>query len=306
MTLSSDRIASSDDPLYDVAVLGCGNMGTAFVRALLAAGHRVAAWNRTAARAEALTADGADALHTAAEALVAARLTIVCVSSTDDVRGLLATADAERLRDQAILNVTSGTPEDARALHDLAQDLGIRYLDAAIGAYPEQIGTADARISVAGDEDLWLAHRPVILDLAGESLFVGRDPAVANAIDAALTGAFYITSLVAFMEAVRFMGSFDISHDVLASLSRYSISVLDYQAKLALDRVAANDFSTDQATLDVYADAAATFAAGLAERGRAPMIETAAQVLREAVEAGLGTVDIAAMSTLPTQEGANA
>jgi 3-hydroxyisobutyrate dehydrogenase-like beta-hydroxyacid dehydrogenase len=306
MTVSSDRITSSDDRLYDVAVLGCGNMGTAFVRALLAAGHRVAAWNRTAARAEALTADGADALPTAAEALVAARLTIVCVSSTDDVRCLLATADAERLRDQAILNVTSGTPEDARALRDLAQDLGIRYLDAAIGAYPEQIGTVDARISVAGDEDLWLAHRPVILDLAGESLFVGTDPAVANAIDAALTGAFYITSLVAFMEAVRFMGSFDISHDVLASLSRYSISVLDHQAKLALDRVAANDFSTDQATLNVYADAAETFAAGLAETGRAPMIETAAQVLREAVEAGLGTVDIAAMSTLPTQQGANA
>jgi hypothetical protein len=89
-------------------------------------------------------------------------------------------------------------------------------------------------------------------------------------------------------------------------LSRYSISVLDYQAKLALDRVAANDFSTDQATLNVYADAAATFAAGLGETGRAPMIQTAAQVLREAVEAGLGTVDIAAMSTIPTQQGADA
>ena len=51
-------------------------------------------------------------------------------------------------------------------------------------------------------------------------------------------------------------------------------------------------------TLDVYADAAATFAGSLSDRGEAPMASTAAQVLRAAVDAGLGAQDIAAAVTL--------
>jgi 3-hydroxyisobutyrate dehydrogenase-like beta-hydroxyacid dehydrogenase len=113
-----------------------------------------------------------------------------------------------------------------------------------------------------------------------------------------MTGAFYISSLVAFMEATRFIRAFGVSHDILATLGSYSISVLDHQTKLALDRIAADDFTTDQATLTVYADAAAAFAAGLAERGDAPMIRTTAEVLRRAVDAGLGDQDIAAAVTL--------
>ena len=129
-------------------------------------------------------------------------------------------------------------------------------------------------------------------------MHVGPDPSAANAIDAALTGAFYISSLVAFAEATRFMNKFGVSHDVLSTLSAYSVSVLDTQVKHILGRVAADDFSTDEATLNVYADAAATFAATLNEQGDAPMIKSTATVLREAVDAGLGDEDLAAVVTL--------
>jgi 3-hydroxyisobutyrate dehydrogenase-like beta-hydroxyacid dehydrogenase len=273
-------------------------MGSAFVHALLKAGHRVAAWNRTPERAEALAADGAQILTSSAEALAAARLTIICIGSTDDVRQLLDAAGHENLRGQAILNVTSGTPEDARTLQNYAQEHGALYLDAAIAAYPEQIGTPDARILVAGDEDLWQAHSAVIRDLGGESMYVGTDHGAANAIDAALTGAFYITSLTAYMEAVRFVSDFGVPQDVLSSLTSYGLAVLDHQTKLALDRVAKGDYATEEATLNVYADAAAAFAAGLNATGKAPMVETTARVLREAVDAGLGAEDIAALYTL--------
>jgi 3-hydroxyisobutyrate dehydrogenase-like beta-hydroxyacid dehydrogenase len=273
-------------------------MGSAFVHALLKAGHRVAAWNRTPERAEALAADGAQILTSSAEALAAARLTIICIGSTDDVRQILDAAGHENLRGQAILNVTSGTPEDARTLQNYAQEHGALYLDAAIAAYPEQIGTPDARILVAGDEDLWQAHSAVIRDLGGESMYVGTDHGAANAIDAALTGAFYITSLTAYMEAVRFVSDFGVPQDVLSSLTSYGLAVLDHQTKLALDRVAKGDYATEEATLNVYADAAAAFAAGLNATGKAPMVETTARVLREAVDAGLGAEDIAALYTL--------
>jgi 3-hydroxyisobutyrate dehydrogenase-like beta-hydroxyacid dehydrogenase len=153
---------------------------------------------------------------------------------------------------------------------------------------------------VAGDEGLFEAHRDAIVELAGASMHVGTDHAAANAVDAALTGAFYISALTSFIEAARFVREFGISHAVLADLSSYSVSVLDHQMRLALDRIAADDFTTDQATLDVYADAAATFAAGLNVRGEALMVRAAAQVLQRAVDAGLGGQDIAAAVKVPS------
>lgn len=290
--------SGSSTDFCDVAVLGCGNMGSAMVRALLAAGHRVAAWNRTTERAEALAADGATVLRSATDAISAAPLVILCVSATPDVRQLLETADLDQLTGRTVLNVTSGTPDDGRGFRDWAQAHDVAYLDAAIGAYPEQLGSQDARVLVAGDEELFEQHRATILDIAGSSLHVGTDHGAANAIDAALTGAFYISSLVCFIEAARFVREFAVSHDVLTNLSSYSVSVLDHQIKLALDRIVTEDFTTDQATLNVYADAATTFAATLAEQGDAPMASTAARVLQAAVDAGLGDQDIAAAVTI--------
>src|SRR4051794_1407723 len=203
MTGSSDHTHATD-----VTVLGCGNMGSALARALLAAGRRVVVWNRSPERAEALRPDAAEVRSSPAEAVSDTSVSIFCLGSTDDVRQVLDQVGPGQVSNRAILNVTSGTPDDARSMRDWAQSHGIPYLDAAIAAYPEQIGTQEARLLVAGDEDLWLAHRQVVHDLAGSSMYVGADHGAANAIDAALTGAFYISSLVSFLEAHRYLMTF--------------------------------------------------------------------------------------------------
>jgi 3-hydroxyisobutyrate dehydrogenase-like beta-hydroxyacid dehydrogenase len=279
-------------------VLGCGNMGSAMVRAYLSKGWQVTAWNRTPERAQALTGDGAEVATSSREALTRTPLAILCVSTTEDARQLLEGVNPAELAATTILNTTSGTPEDAHTFRDWAQTAGVRYLDAAIAAYPEHLGTQEARLLVAGDEDLWTAHRGAVLALAGSSMHVGADHAAANAIDCAMTGAFYISALTSFMEAVRFTAKFGVGHEVLSDLASYSLSVMDGQLKLILDRIRDQDFSTDQATLAVYADAAAAFAAGLGAHGDAPMIQTTAQVLRRAVDAGVGDQDMAVVSTL--------
>ena len=92
------------------------------------------------------------------------------------------------------------------------------------------------------------------------------------------------------------MGTFQVSQDVLSDLTGYAVEVLGVQLRHAVDRIGSGDFATDQATLDVYADASAAFAAGLSAQGGAPMIETTARVLREAVDAGLGAQDMAVLA----------
>ena len=277
-------------------------MGSAIVRALLASGRRVVVWNRTTERAQALAAEGAEVRIRADEAVAEAPLVITCVSSTEDARGVLDSIEPGRLVGRTLLNLTTGTPEDAHSLNDWAQEHGVHYLDGGIGAYPEQIGTQSARILVAGDEQLWKAHQTTVCDLGGSSSYVGADPGAANVIDAAMTGAFYISSLVSFIEATRFMSGLGVDYDVLADLVGYSLEVLGGELQKILRRIADGTFATDEATLTVYAGAAEAFAAGMGAQGDASMIHTTARVLRQAVQAGFGDEDIAAVFKLGSPE----
>ena len=58
----------------NIAWLGCGLMGAPMVRRLLGAGFSVTVWNRTASKAQALQADGAQLASTAAQAAAQADL----------------------------------------------------------------------------------------------------------------------------------------------------------------------------------------------------------------------------------------
>jgi 3-hydroxyisobutyrate dehydrogenase len=66
-----------------VAVLGAGLMGAGMARSLLRAGHEVAVWNRTPAKAQALAADGAVATSTVSEAVTGADAVVSVLFDAD-------------------------------------------------------------------------------------------------------------------------------------------------------------------------------------------------------------------------------
>lgn len=68
-----------------VTVLGTGTMGAGMVRSLLRAGHDVTVWNRTAARAEPLAADGARVAADAADAVASAEAVVTILFDTVSV-----------------------------------------------------------------------------------------------------------------------------------------------------------------------------------------------------------------------------
>ncbi|MGN6723002.1 MAG: NAD(P)-dependent oxidoreductase [Marmoricola sp.] len=278
----------------DVAILGCGNMGAAFARALLASGRKVAVWNRTASRAQALATDGAVVHESARSAAADAALTILCVGTAADAREVMGSFDTGDLSGRTVLNVTSGTPDEARDLGEWAVSQGLKYLDGVILAYPEQIGTETARILVAGDEELWQEHQECLRSLAGLSAYAGRDFAAAASVDTGLVGAFYISSLVAFVEATRFMTNAGVPPELISELLD-DITTLQHQLRLILGRVTADDYSTDQATLHVYAEVAQSFSSVM---GDAPIANTTARILQEGIRAGFGEEDLAALFKL--------
>ncbi|QNP68185.1 NAD(P)-dependent oxidoreductase [Streptomyces roseirectus] len=172
-----------------VTLLGLGAMGAALARAWLAAGHPLTVWNRTPARATALTADGARAARTAAEAVAANPLIVVCLLDDASVGEALDGAD---LAGKDLVDLTTGTPAQARARAEWAHERGARYLDGGIMAIPPMIGVPEAGgyVFYSGSRDLFAQHQQTLAVPAGTT-YVGENAGFAALYDVALLSAMY-------------------------------------------------------------------------------------------------------------------
>lgn len=172
-----------------VTLLGLGAMGAALARAWLAAGHPLTVWNRTPARAAAISAEGATVANSAAETVAANTLVVVCLLDDASVEEVLAGAD---LAGRDLVNLTTGTPAQARARADWARERGARYLDGGIMAVPPMIGVPDAGgyVFYSGSGELFERHQATLGVPAGTT-YVGRDAGFAALHDVALLSAMY-------------------------------------------------------------------------------------------------------------------
>ncbi|MEV4180589.1 NAD(P)-binding domain-containing protein [Streptosporangium canum] len=170
-----------------LTLLGLGAMGTALARTWLAAGHPLTVWNRTAGRAEPLAAEGATVAGTAAEAVAASDLVVVCLLDDASVGEALAGAD---LTGKDLVNLTTGTPAQARARAEWAEARGARFLDGGVMAVPPMIGVPESGgyVFYSGSRALFDAHHSALAIPAG-TLYVGEDPGFAALHDVALLSA---------------------------------------------------------------------------------------------------------------------
>ncbi|MBB5960514.1 3-hydroxyisobutyrate dehydrogenase-like beta-hydroxyacid dehydrogenase [Saccharothrix tamanrassetensis] len=166
-----------------VAVIGLGLMGRALAGALLKAGHPTTVWNRTAAKANQLVAEGARLAPTVGDALQAGSLTIICVTDYQAVHELLDAGDI-KLDGTTLINLTSGDSAQARQAAQWAELRGARYLDGAIMAVPPAIGTAEAVILHSGPQSDFEAHKST-LDALGTVTYLGADHGLASLYDVA-------------------------------------------------------------------------------------------------------------------------
>ncbi|WP_405162901.1 NAD(P)-binding domain-containing protein [Nocardia sp. NBC_01499] len=165
-----------------VTVIGLGLMGQALAGAFLKAGHPITVWNRTTAKADQLVAEGARLAPTVGDALAASPLTILCLTDYQAMHALL-TGDTEP-NGTTLINLTSGDSAQARAAARWAEQRGARYLDGAIMAIPQAIGTADAVILYSGPESDFETHKST-LDALGTATYLGADHGLASLYDVA-------------------------------------------------------------------------------------------------------------------------
>jgi 3-hydroxyisobutyrate dehydrogenase len=150
-----------------VAFLGLGVMGHPMAGHLARAGHRVAVYNRTAAKAEAWVKEyGGRSAATPREAAAGADFVFACVGNDDDLRSVVLGADgafAGMKKGTVFVDHTTASAEVARELNALAQAQGLQFVDAPVSG--GQAGAVNGLLTVmcGGDQVAFDAMKPVAM-----------------------------------------------------------------------------------------------------------------------------------------------
>lgn len=283
----------------NTAVIGLGAMGTALAHALLHSGHRVTAFNRTTEKIRALMSDGVIAAATVAEAAAQSDIIIVCVTDYRAAKRLVEQKDAARvLGGRILLNLSTGTPAEARAMAEWASTRGIRYLDGAIDAYPQHVGTAEAVIRIAGNRAAFDESLPALESLTPNVSFFSENPAAVCALDCAL-----LTILIGrtwgYLHASALAKSEGISAEQLIAANLETLEQDADMLRQAAKRLDAGDYIDTDASVLVHRDVMARIVTASENAGLDTHLARAMlNFLESAMREGWGELDVAALRRL--------
>ncbi|MET9518392.1 NAD(P)-binding domain-containing protein [Streptomyces sp. NPDC002994] len=271
----------------NVTVLGLGHMGTALADALLAAGHPTTVWNRTPAKADPLVARGAVRAATPGEAVTAAGVVVVCVLDYDAVRALLEPV-AGSLAGRTVVNLTTGSPEQARQTAAWAAGHGFGYLDGAIMSTPPGVGSPESMFLYGGSPAAFAAHRDTLAAL-GDPIDLGDDPGVASLYDLALLDVMWAT-LSGWLHATALVGADGVAAAAFTPVvTRWLRGAVTGFMGAYAEQVDAGHYPGDDATLDVHRAAIGHLVHAGRDRGIDGRLPELSQALVErAVDGGNG------------------
>lgn len=232
-----------------VTVIGLGNMGAAIAQAFLDSGYRTTVWNRTASRTEPLAAAGASVAKTVSDAVAASPLVVICLldsAAVDAVRQNFGAAAG-----RVLVNVTSGSPAQARRTAEWAHEQGASYIDGGLMGDPPYVGTPKMMLSFSGDREAWEAQRST-LEALGTATYYGDDPGLA-AVEFLAQVAVGYEFLIGLLHTLRLVR--DEGVDVAAFAERVAGSVGGYAPLVNAfgAAVASGDYGPDLGSLDVQA-----------------------------------------------------
>jgi 3-hydroxyisobutyrate dehydrogenase len=140
-----------------VAVLGTGIMGAGMARNLSAAGHDVRAWNRTAARAEPLAADGVRVVTDPAQAVRGADAVVTMLLDGPATRAVVESVADALPRGAVWLQTGTVGPDAQAALAAYAAERGLLFVDAPVLGTRPVADAGQLTVLAAGPD----AARPV-------------------------------------------------------------------------------------------------------------------------------------------------
>lgn len=282
--------------MNEVTVLGLGSMGQTLARLFLDKGRRVTVWNRSPQKAEELVSRGAVLAPTAAAAVAASRLVVMCVYDYNAANSILESQGvAKAMSGRIFVQLTTGSPEDANAAKLWSDRHAAAYLDGAIQAAPSQMGQLDTPVLMSGSEATYRDVRPVLKDIAGNIVYLGEQIDAAATMDLA-TLSYVYGAFIGFIHGARIAESngLDVAHygRIVNTISPSFGAFFQHEGAV----IQSGDFKITESPLRISVEATERILQASIQAGINVEIPTlAASLLKRADAAGLGGEELAAL-----------
>ena len=176
---TGQRISGSQDAgTRRIGWIGAGRMGLQLATRLIEAGHEVAVYNRTAAKAEPLAALGATVVDSPAE-LADRDVVFSMVSASADLHavmtgegGLLTNPDAAP---KLVIDCSTVSAQASAELRLAAAARGTDFLAAPVSGNPKVVSAGLLTLAVSGEEHVFAAAEPLLRQLGKGVTYVGED-----------------------------------------------------------------------------------------------------------------------------------
>ncbi|MBE1491555.1 3-hydroxyisobutyrate dehydrogenase-like beta-hydroxyacid dehydrogenase [Plantactinospora soyae] len=167
-------------PSETVGWIGAGRMGAAMARRLARRGVDITVWNRTRAKSEALTPDGARVADRPTE-LADRNVVFTMVSASADLEtvligedGLLTRADAAP---EVVVDCSTVSPETSAAMRAAAARRGTEFLAAPVSGNAKVVAAGKLSLVVSGPEPVYQRVAPLLECIGRSATYVGEGEA---------------------------------------------------------------------------------------------------------------------------------
>jgi 3-hydroxyisobutyrate dehydrogenase len=276
-----------------VAVLGTGIMGAAMARNLLAGGMEVRAWNRSREKAEPLEEDGAEVADSPAEAARDADFLLTMLADADVIEEAVGNGVLPALAEGGVWLQMSTVGEDgAKRLAEIANEHGVPYVDAPVLGTKQPAEQGQLVVLASGPEEVRERTEQIFDAVGSKTVWLGE--AGAGSRLKLVINNWIVGLLGVLAETIAFARSVGVDPSRFLETIEGGPLGLPY-AQLKGNMMIEEDFPTSFSARLARKDAGLVLGTAEAHDLQMPIAEAVAARFDEAIQAGHGEEDMAAV-----------
>jgi 3-hydroxyisobutyrate dehydrogenase len=276
-----------------VAVLGTGIMGGAMARNLLSEGMEVRAWNRSREKAEPLKEVGAEVADSPADAARGADFLLTMLANAEVVEEVIAGDVLPTLAEDCVWLQMSTVGEDGSGrLAEIANEHGVAYVDAPVLGTKQPAEQGQLVVLASGPEEVKERSEQVFDAVGSKTVWLGE--AGAGSRLKLVINNWIVGLLGVLAETVAFAKSIGVDPSKFLETIEGGPLGLPY-AQLKGTMMIEEDFPTSFSAKLARKDAGLVLGTAEAHDLQMPIAEAVAARFDEAIQAGHGEEDMAAV-----------
>ena len=227
-------------------------MGFALAETLLKADFNISVWNRTSSKAQKFENKGANICSTPNEAFKNSQYIVASLSNYEAWDNIIDSNQIDMdLSGKTIIQLTTGSIEEVGALNDWVKKYNGDLLEGVISCFPNQIGTEESLILLAGSDSSINNCKDIISILSPQYKNLGSNLIAPTVLSRAfLSGA--LGGLIGMMNGAVLCQKADISLDDFKEIYMDRSSIIEQESKRIINAILTEDTKNTEASVSAW------------------------------------------------------